>query len=60
MINSRPAHRQGDMWGPHKHVSRLAKGSSTVFANGKGIGRIGDPVVCKSKVAQGSPDTFIG
>lgn len=59
-INSKPAHRKGDKWGPHKHTSTLARGSSTVLANGKGIGRIGDPVVCKSRVAQGSPDVLIG
>lgn len=60
-INSKPAHRQGDKWGIHKsHPSVLAKGSSTVFVNSKGQGRLGDPVACKSKCAQGSPDTFVG
>lgn len=61
MINSKPAHRQGDKWGIHKdHPSTLAKGSSTVFVNSKGQGRVNDPVACKSKCAQGSPDVFVG
>jgi uncharacterized Zn-binding protein involved in type VI secretion len=58
--NSKPVHRKGDSWGPHSHTSNLAKGSTTVFANSKQVGRKTDPVVCKSKVAQGSPDVFAG
>lgn len=60
MINSRPAHRKGDKWGPHHHTSVLAKGSTTVFTNSRQQGRIGDPIVCKSRVAQGSFDVLIG
>lgn len=61
--NSKPVHRQGDAWSVHCcgipcHGSNLAKGSSTVFANGKPFGRIGDPVACGSKVATGSPNVF--
>jgi uncharacterized Zn-binding protein involved in type VI secretion len=59
-VNNKPVHRQGDRWLPHNHPSNLAKGSTTVFANGRQVGRKGDPVVCLSKVAQGSPDTFAG
>lgn len=60
-INGRPAHRQGDMWAFHKdHTSKLARGSSTVFTNGRQQGRKGDPVMCKSKVAEGSPNVFVG
>ena len=43
---------------PHGGV--LASGSSTVFANGRQIGRIGDPVDCGSTVASGSGDVFAG
>lgn len=60
-INGKPAHRQGDMWGIHKsHNSKLARGSSVVFVNGKGQARVGDPVMCGSKCAQGSPNVFVG
>lgn len=60
-------HRQGDAWAPHTcptipetHDSVLASGSSTVYVNGKQIGRIGDPVVCGSTVASGSANVFAG
>lgn len=60
-VNSRPAHRKGDKWAVHcGHDSVLAEGSSTVFVNGKELGRIGDPVACGSDVATGSPDVFAG
>ena len=59
-VNGRPAHRQGDKWGPHKHGSTLCDGSPKVFTNGKKQGRLRDPVCCGSKVAEGSPDTIIG
>jgi uncharacterized Zn-binding protein involved in type VI secretion len=65
-INGIPAHREGDAWGAHGcpvhplHGSVLASGSSTVFANGKPIGRIGDPVACGGAVASGSGDVFAG
>ena len=64
MINGRPAHRKGDAWASHCnnscHPSVLANGSPTVLVNGKQQGRIGDPVACKSKVATGSSDVFVG
>lgn len=60
-INGKSAHRQGDMWGVHDgHTSKLAKGSSVVFTNGRQQGRKGDPVLCTSKVAEGSPNVFVG
>lgn len=64
-INGIPSHREGDGWSTHCcddncHTSTLAKGSSTVFVNGKGAGRIGDPVGCGSAVARGSLNVFIG
>lgn len=63
-INNKPAHRKGDHWVTHCckkcHDSQLAQGSPTVFTNGKQQGRKGDPVACGSKVAEGSPDVFVG
>lgn len=66
-VNGIAVHRQGDGWGPHTcpsipetHASVLAAGSSTVYVNGKQIGRIGDPVACGSSVAVGSGDVFAG
>lgn len=66
-VNGIAAHRQGDGWAAHTcpdipetHASVLASGSSTVFANGKQLGRIGDPVACGSSVAAGSGNVFAG
>ena len=58
-------HRQGDHWVTHCcgdscHDSNLAKGSSTVYVNGKQCSRIGDPVVCGSAVIEGSPNCYCG
>jgi uncharacterized Zn-binding protein involved in type VI secretion len=36
----------------------LASGSQQVFANGKQVGRVTDPVTCGSRVASGSQDIF--
>lgn len=65
--NGIAVHRQGDTWAAHTcpaipqtHASVLASGSATVFANGRQLGRIGDPVACGSSVAAGSPDVFAG
>lgn len=64
-VNGLGAHRQGDHWqshccGPTCHDSTLAAGSSTVFVNGKPLGRIGDSVACGSAVASGSGTVFAG
>ena len=65
-VNGIAVHRQGDSWAAHgcptcaPHGGNLAAGSSTVFVNGKQIGRIGDPVDCGSSVAVGSGDVFAG
>ena len=63
--NGIAVHRQADTWAAHTcpaipqtHASLLASGSATVFANGRQLGRIGDPVACGSSVAAGSPDVF--
>lgn len=62
-----PVHRQGDGWAAHTcpsipetHASALAAGSATVHANGKQLGRVGDPVACGSTVATGSGTVFAG
>lgn len=66
-VNGIAAHRQGDAWAAHTcpaipetHASVLAAGSATVFANGKQLARIGDPVACGSSIAQGSANVFAG
>jgi uncharacterized Zn-binding protein involved in type VI secretion len=60
-VNNRGAHRTGDSWAIHcKHSSVLATGSSTVFVNGRELGRIGDLVACGSLTATGSEDVFAG
>lgn len=64
--NGVAVHRQGDSWAIHCdpdmacHGGSLVGGSSTVFVNGKAIGRIGDPIDCGSSVASGSSDVFAG
>ena len=66
-VNGIAVHRQGDSWAAHgspspsaPHGSSLAAGSGTVRANGKAIGRIGDPVACGSAVASGSGNVNAG
>ena len=64
-INGIAVHRVGDAWGTHCcgpacHASVLAEGSSSVFAEGQAVGRIGDPVACGSSVAEGSANVYAG
>ena len=69
-VNGIPAHREGDSWATHtcthpkvphgSHESTLASGSSTVYVNGRQLGRNGDPVACGSSVASGSGNVFAG
>ena len=65
-INGIAAHRQGDSWPVHCnpvplcHASSLAGGSSSVFVNGKPLGRVGDAVGCGGSVSAGSPNVFAG
>ncbi len=64
-VNGIPVHRQGDMWAVHvcgnsAHASVLAKGSSTVYVNGKQCARLGDPVACGSVTVDGSANVFAG
>lgn len=63
--NAIGVHRRTDSYVSHCcgdscHTSVLAMGSSTVFANGLEVGRIGDPVACGSAIAEGSPNVFSG
>ena len=65
-VNNRAAHRNGDGWSSHCktikpfdcHGASLAGGSSTVFVNGKPLGRVGDSVSCGGSVASGSANVF--
>lgn len=42
------------------HSAPITTGSTTTFANGLGVGRIGDGITGCTAVAAGSPDTFDG
>ena len=67
-VNGIPWSRQGDNNDPHllpgapcpSHAAPIASGSSTVFVNGKGAGRIGDAISGCTSVAEGSPNVFAG
>lgn len=60
--------RQGDLNTSHKrppipcvnHTAPITTGSTTVFINGKGAGRIGDGLTGCTSVAQGSNNVFAG
>ena len=63
--NAIGVHRRGDHWVTHCcgsscHDSSLARGSTTVYANGIQLGRIADPVACGSAVIEGSPNVYAG
>ena len=67
--NGIPISRQGDNNTVHKlpggdrcpsHAAPITKGSSTVFINGRGCGRIGDAITGCTAVAAGSPNVFAG
>jgi len=59
---------QGDMNTPHllppfpcpSHAAPIAVGSTTVFVNDKGAGRVGDAISGCTSVAAGSPNVFAG
>ena len=63
-----PTSRQSDVNTSHKkpgvpcpaHTAPIAVGSSTVFINGLGCGRIGDAISGCTSVAAGSPNVFAG
>ena len=67
-VNNIKVSRQGDNNTVHllpglpcpSHQRPIATGSTSVFANGKGVGRIGDSVSACTSVAQGSDNVFAG
>lgn len=60
--------RQGDLNTTHllpgspcpAHAAPIAVGSTTVFVNNKGLGRVGDALTACTAVAQGSTNVFSG
>ena len=67
-VNGIPWSRQGDDNTPHllppapcpPHAAPITTGSTTVFVNSVGAGRIGDAITACTSVAAGSPDVFAG
>jgi len=67
-VNGIPVSRQGDNNTVHllpgipcpAHAAPITIGSTTVFINGKGCGRIGDAITACTFVAEGSPNVFAG
>ena len=68
LVNGTGISRQGDVNTPHllpppicpTHAAPIATGSTTVFINGKGCGRIGDGISGCTSVATGSSNVFAG
>ncbi len=69
MVNGIPWSRRGDINTPHLlpcgigccvHTAPIAVGSTTVFVNTRGGGRVGDSIAGCTSVAQGSPNVFAG
>ena len=64
LVNGSPVSTLGDAVTPHgdpPHSSAtIIKSSTTVFAQGKGIVRVGDKASCGHSVASGSPNVFVG
>lgn len=66
--NNIPISRQGDVNTVHllpgspcpSHAAPITIGSTTVFVNNKGCGRIGDALSGCTAVAAGSPNVFAG
>ena len=67
-VNGTGISRQGDLNTTHllpgnpcpTHAAPIATGSTTVFVNGKGCGRIGDPISACTNVSTGSENVFAG
>ena len=67
-VNSIPWSRQSDVNTVHllppavcpPHAAPIATGSTTVFVNSLGAGRIGDGITACTSVAAGSPNVFAG
>tara|TARA_B000000460_G_C21159578_1_gene240582 strand:+ start:216 stop:485 length:270 start_codon:yes stop_codon:yes gene_type:complete len=68
LVNGTGISRQGDVNTPHllpgapcpTHAAPIATGSTTVFINTKGCGRIGDGISACTSVATGSSNVFAG
>ena len=66
--NGLPISREGDRNTPHKkpgvpcpsHAAPITVGSTTVFINGMGCGRVGDSISGCTAVAEGSHNTYAG
>ena len=67
-VNNIAVSRQGDNNNVHllpglpcpSHAAPIATGSTTVFVNNKGCGRIGDSISACTLVAEGSDNVFAG
>ncbi len=65
-VEGRGIHRQTDHWATHycpnqgSHDSILAAGSTSVFVNGLGCGRVGDAIECGSIISTGAITVFAG
>jgi len=67
-VNSIPWSRQGDVNTVHllpapicpAHAAPIAVGSTTVFVNTRGAGRVGDAISGCTSVAAGSSNVFAG
>lgn len=67
-VNNIPWSRQGDVNTVHllpgspcpSHAAPITRGSTTVYVNNRGAGRIGDAITACTSVAQGSPNVFAG
>lgn len=67
-VNGIPWSRQGDNNTTHllpgdpcpPHAAPIAVGSTSVYVNSKGAGRIGDAIAGCTSVAAGSPNVFAG
>lgn len=65
-VNGIGISRQGDNNNIHRgpacypHAEPITTGSTTVFINGKGCGRIGDAIDACTSVASGSDNVFAG
>jgi len=68
IVNGTGISRQGDVNNSHlipgspcpSHQAPITTGSTTVFINGQGCGRIGDGVTACTSVASGSSNVFAG
>ena len=68
IVNGTGISRQGDVNNSHlipgspcpSHQAPITTGSTTVFINGQGCGRIGDGVTACTSVSTGSSNVFAG